>query len=84
MARLFADCEAALESVISIITGLPCWRRGREPASSAADAAPPLGREGPLEEGLAPPPVLLPGESHGQRSLVGYSPWGRKESDRTE
>ena len=28
-----------------------------------------------------PTPVLLPGESHGQRSLVGYSPWGRKESD---
>ena len=29
-------------------------------------------------------PVLLPGESHGQRSLVGYSPWGHKESDMTE
>ena len=29
-------------------------------------------------------PVLLPGESHGQRSLVGYSPRGRKESDMTE
>ena len=29
-------------------------------------------------------PVLLPGESHGQRSLVGYSPWGRRESDTTE
>ena len=30
-----------------------------------------------------PTPVLLPGKSHGQRSLVGYSPWGRKESDTT-
>ena len=29
-------------------------------------------------------PVLLPGKSHGQRSLVGYSPWGGKESDTTE
>ena len=29
-------------------------------------------------------PVFLPGESHGQRSLVRYSPWGRKESDMTE
>ena len=29
-------------------------------------------------------PVFLPGKSHGQRSLVGYSPWGRKESDTTE
>ena len=28
-------------------------------------------------------PVLLPGKSHGQRSLVGYSPWGLKESDTT-
>ena len=29
-------------------------------------------------------PGLLPGKSHGQRSLVDYSPWGRKESDTTE
>ena len=29
-------------------------------------------------------PVSLPGKSHGQRSLVGYSPWGRKESDTTK
>ena len=29
-------------------------------------------------------PVLLPRKSHGRRSLVGYSPWGRKESDMTE
>ena len=31
-----------------------------------------------------PTPVLLPGESHGQRSLVGCGPWGREESDTTE
>ena len=31
-----------------------------------------------------PTPVLLPGKSHGQRSLIGYSPWGCKESDTTE
>ena len=31
-----------------------------------------------------PTPVLLPGKSHGWRSLVGYSPWGRWESDTTE
>ena len=30
-----------------------------------------------------PTPVFLPGKSHGQRSLAGYSPWGRKESDMT-
>ena len=33
---------------------------------------------------MATTPVFLPGESHGQRSLAGYSPWSRKESDRTE
>ena len=31
-----------------------------------------------------PTPVFLPGESHGQRNLVSYSPWGRKEPDPTE
>ena len=31
-----------------------------------------------------PTPVLLPGKSHGRRSLVGWSPWGREESDMTE
>ena len=31
-----------------------------------------------------PTPVLLPGKSHGQRSLVGFSPWGRWGSDMTE
>ena len=31
-----------------------------------------------------PTPALLPGQSHGWRNLMGYSPWGRKESDTTE
>ena len=38
----------------------------------------------PGEGKWQPTPVLLPGESHGGRSLVGYSPWGCKESDTTE
>ena len=33
-----------------------------------------LGQEDPLEKGMAPSPQFLPGESHGERSLVGYSP----------
>ena len=33
---------------------------------------------------MQPTPVFLPGESHEDRSLAGYSPWGRKESDTTE
>ena len=40
--------------------------------------------EDPLEEGLATPPVFLPGESHGQRSLADYGPWGFKELDTAE
>ena len=38
----------------------------------------------PWRRAWQPTPVFLPGESHGQRSLVGYSPQGRKESDMTE
>ena len=43
-----------------------------------------LGQEDALEKEEQPTPVLLPGESHRGRSLVVYSPWGRKESDMTE
>ena len=43
-----------------------------------------LGREDPQRRKWQPTPVLLPGKSHGLRSLVGYRPWGRKESDTTE
>ena len=38
----------------------------------------------PWRKAWQPSPVFLPGESHGQRSLEGYSPWGRKELDTTE
>ena len=43
-----------------------------------------LGWEDPLEEGMAIYFSILAWESHGQRSLVGYSSWGSKESDMTE
>ena len=43
-----------------------------------------LGRENPLEEGLATHSSILAWRIQGQRSLVGYSPWGHKESDMTE
>ena len=41
-------------------------------------------RKIPWRRKWQPTPVLLPGESHGWRSLVGYSPWGCKEWDTTE
>ena len=37
-----------------------------------------VGKEDPLEEKWQPTPVFLPGYSHGQRSLAGYSPWHHK------
>ena len=37
-----------------------------------------------LQYHMVPTPVLLPGKSHGWRSLVGFSPWGCEESDMTE
>ena len=43
-----------------------------------------LGWEIPGRRVWQPTPLFLPGEFHGQRSLVGYSPWGCKESDMTE
>ena len=44
-----------------------------------------LGREDPLDKGMATHPVFLPGEFHRQRSLEGYNPWGGlKESDTIE
>ena len=42
-----------------------------------------LGQEDPLEKEMTTP-IFLPEEFHGQKSLAGYSPWGRKESDMTE
>ena len=43
-----------------------------------------LGQEDPLGEKVTTRSSIFPGESHGQRSLVGYSPWGHKESDKAE
>ena len=43
-----------------------------------------LGQEEPLEKEWQPTPVFWPGISHGQKSMVGYSPWGPMELDTTE
>ena len=41
-------------------------------------------RKIPWRRAWQPTPVFLPGESHGQRNLMGYSPWSHRESDMTE
>ena len=43
-----------------------------------------LGWEDTLEKEMTTHSIFLPGESHGQRSLENYSPWGHKESDKTK
>ena len=53
---------------------LQCGRPGLDP----------WGGKIPWRRAWQPTPVFLPGESPGKRNLVGYSPWGHKESDTTE
>ena len=66
------------------ILRFPRWLSGKETACHAGDTVGGLvsipGGEDPLEEEMAPTPVFLPGKPHGQRSLVGHSPRGHKES----
>ena len=71
----------------SIELGFPGGTSDKQPPANAGDARDPgliLGWEDPLEESTQPTPVFLPGESHGQRSLAGHSPWNHKELDTTE
>ena len=68
--------------------GLPQWLNGNESACTAGDVAevgsvPRLGKMS-WRKKWQPTPVFLPGEFHGQRSLVDFSPWNGKESDTTE
>ena len=67
--------------MIQLVENLPAIQ---ETACNAGDAVsiPGSGRS-PAEGNGNPFPVLLPGKSHGQRSLVGYSPWSHRESDTT-
>ena len=61
------------------------WPSGKESACQCRRCRfyPWLGKI-PCRGKWQPAPVFLPGKSHGQRSLAGYSPWGHKESDMTE
>ena len=63
--------------------GFPSGSVGKESVRSAGDPGSIPGREDPWRRQWQPTPVLLPGESHGQRSLGGCSPRGRRERDTT-
>ena len=75
-----------LTSLLCILTGdkdFPGGLEGKASVYNEGDLGqiPGSGRSPGEGDGT---PVFLPGESHGQRNLVGYNPQGRKESDMTE
>ena len=62
--------------------GLPWWLNGKESTCQCRrQGFHPWVRKIPWRRKWQPTPVFLPGESHGQSSLEGYSPWGLKELD---
>ena len=65
--------------------GFPGGSDSKESACNVGDAVliPGSGRS-PWRREWLPTPVFLPRKSHGQRILMGYSPWGHKESNTTE
>ena len=64
--------------------GTPGGSDGRESAAMQETRVQSLGQEDPQEKGMATHSSILAGESHEQRSMGGYSPWGCKESDTSE
>ena len=67
------------------IIGFPRWFSGREfTCQCRRNKFYPWVMKNPWSRKWQPTPVFLPGESHGQRSLVGYSPKGHTESDTAE
>ena len=78
---------STLKTGHNCICGLPWWPRAKEsPCSTGAVQDPgsiPV-QEDPWRRKWQPTPAFLPGKSHGQRSLAGYSPQGHKELDTPE
>ena len=70
--------QAIIEEQVAISSSKDFPDRGVEAVSSTSPALAGGRRK------WQPTPVFLPGESYGQRGLVGYSSWGHKESDTTE
>ena len=65
------------------VYGFPAGSDGKESNAGYASWIPGLGRS-PWRRKRQPTPVFLPGKSHGQTSLAGYSPRGSKKLDKTE
>ena len=84
---MLRTCRRTQYRFCSVLIGLPWWPRGGLWVACLQHGRPgfdPWVGKIRWRRKRQPTPVFLPGESHGRRSLVGYCPWGRKESDTTE
>ena len=83
-AKLESEVLRVPQTILSDVTEVPLFSLNllysSSPLWAPFPSLHPLGRRRQWQ----PTPVLLPGKSHGQRSRVGFSPWGLKESDTTE
>ena len=89
--KFWISCDFHMSWYILLLNpflGFPGGTRGKEPACQCRKCKRHRFdfwvRKIPWRRAWQGLPVVLPGESHGQRSLVGYNPWGCKESDTTE
>ena len=73
-----------MESRIKYIKGFPGGSVVKNPPAKQVTRVQSMGQKDRLEKEMATHSSILVWEIHGQRSLVGYSPWGHKESDMTE
>ena len=85
LSSLFFSSSSSLSFFLSILKGFSGGARGKEPTHQCKRRgfSPWVGKI-PWRRAWQPSPVFLLGEPLRQRSLVGYSPWGHKESDMTE
>ena len=82
MERTVVLGEHCLSLYMVLETGFSGGSDSKE--SACNEGGDPWVRQSPWRRKWQPTPVFLPGESHGQKSLVGYSSWGGKELAMTE
>ena len=74
--------KCSLSKIITLCWELSRWLSCKEPACNAGLTGLTLSREDSLEKEMVTHCSTLAGRSHGERSLMGYSPWGRKSRTR--
>ena len=77
-------CQAYLGTGNTALKGFPGGANGKEPSANAGDRLHPWVGKVPWRRAWQPTPVFLSRESHSQKSLAGYGPYGQKELDMTK